>query len=589
MTTEHLDTASPPGIVFNSRELQTALHDSLGARHVRLGHLLVQEKVITPDQLAEAIEIQQRNPQQKLGSILAQMGAATPGQLQLAVARSLGAVIARLDGFDFEPRSLACISAKLARIYHVVPLMLHDDNLVVAMDNLLDTEAINALQFISKRSIEPVFAARDDISRAINNCYDTQEQERELDQLQLSDSYHEDDQAMWKEAERLANETPIVKLVNSIILDAVHQRASDIHIRPGRQSVALLYRIDGTLIDKREIQKGLLPAIVSRIKILSWLNIAERRLPQDGRSRVQDGANIVDLRVSVIPCQFGESVVIRILDKAEGLRALGEIGFTAHDEALFTELINKTYGILLVTGPTGSGKSTTLYAALRELAKLDLNIVTVEDPVEYEFEGLRQMHILPAIKFGFPQALRHILRHDPDVIMIGEIRDVETCKVAVESALTGHLVLSTLHTNDAPGAITRLMEMGVEPYLLKSAIIGVLAQRLVRKNCVHCMEVEAVDPLVRQRLGVSDSETFYRGRGCEHCNHTGFHGRLAVYELLMVDEALRTRFVPGISSADLRAIAIQGGMVPLASNGIGQARLRNTSLSEVYRVCAQLL
>jgi len=589
MTTEHLDTASHPGMVFSSRELQTALHDVSGARHVRLGHLLVEERVITPDQLAQAIDIQQNNPQQKLGSVLTQMGAATADSIQLAVARSLGAVIVRLDGFDFDAKALACVSAELARTYHVVPLAFHDEHLVVAMDNLLDTEAISALQFISQRSIEPVFAARDDISRAINKYYDTQEQERELDQLQLSDFYHEDDQAMWKEAERLANETPIVKLVNSIILDAVHQRASDIHIRPGRHNVALLYRIDGTLIDKRELQKGLLPAIVSRIKILSRLNIAEHRLPQDGRSRVQDGANIVDLRVSVIPCQFGESVVIRILDKAEGLRALKEIGFTDHDEALFTELINRTYGILLVTGPTGSGKSTTLYAALRELTRRDLNIVTVEDPVEYEFEGLRQMHILPAIKFGFPQALRHILRHDPDVIMIGEIRDEETCKVAVESALTGHLVLSTLHTNDAPGAITRLMEMGVEPYLLKSAIIGVLAQRLVRKNCVHCMEVEAVDPVIRERLGVSASETFYRGRGCEHCNHTGFRGRLAVYELLTVDEALRTRFMPGISSADLRAIAIKGGMVPLAANGIEQARLRNTSLSEVYRVCAQLL
>jgi type IV pilus assembly protein PilB len=576
-------------MIFSSQELQAALRDLSDARHVRLGHLMVQEQVITQDQLAKAVELQKQHPQKKLGSILTEMGAASADSVQLAVARSLGAVIVRLDAFDFAPKALACVSAELARTYHVIPLMLHDEHIVVAMENLLDTEAISALQFISQRGIEPVFASKGDITRAINKYYDTQEQERELDQLQLSDFYHEDDQAMWKEAERLANETPIVKLVNNIILDAVHQRASDIHIRPGHKNVTLLYRIDGTLIDKRELQKGLLPAIVSRIKILSRLNIAEHRLPQDGRSRVQDGANIVDLRVSVIPCQFGESVVIRILDKAEGLRSLKEIGFTAHDEAAFTELINKTYGILLVTGPTGSGKSTTLYAALRELTKLDLNIVTVEDPVEYEFEGLRQMHILPAIKFGFPQALRHILRHDPDVIMIGEIRDEETCKVAVESALTGHLVLSTLHTNDAPGAITRLMEMGVEPYLLKSAIIGVLAQRLVRKNCVHCMEVETVDPLVRQRLRVSDSETFYKGRGCEHCNHTGFHGRLAVYELLTVDEALREQFIPGISSADLRAIAIEGGMVPLASNGITQARQRNTSLAEVYRVCAQLL
>jgi type IV pilus assembly protein PilB len=589
MTANHSDTETQPGMIFSAQELQAALRDLSGARHVRLGRLMVQEQVITQEHLAKALELQKLHPQQKLGSILTEMGAASADSVQLAVARSLGAVIVRLDSFDFDPKALACVSAELARTYHVIPLMLHDEHIVVAMENLLDTEAISALQFISQRSIEPVFASRGDITRAINKYYDSQEQERELDQLQLSDFYHEDDQAMWKEAERLANETPIVKLVNNIILDAVHQRASDIHIRPGRGSVKLLYRIDGTLIDKRELQKGLLPAIVSRIKILSRLNIAEHRLPQDGRSRVQDGSNIVDLRVSVIPCQFGESVVIRLLNKAEGLRSLKEIGFSTHDEALFTDLIGKSYGILLVTGPTGSGKSTTLYAALRELAQRDLNIVTVEDPVEYEFEGLRQMHILPAIKFGFPQALRHILRHDPDVIMIGEIRDEETCKMAVESALTGHLVLSTLHTNDAPGAITRLMEMGVEPYLLKSAIVGVLAQRLVRKNCTHCLEEEVVEPVIRERLGVSATETFYRGRGCEHCNHTGFHGRVAVYELLAVDEALREQFIPGISSADLRAIAVQGGMVPLANNGIAQARQRNTSLAEVYRVCAQLL
>jgi type IV pilus assembly protein PilB len=295
------------------------------------------------------------------------------------------------------------------------------------------------------------------------------------------------------------------------------------------------------------------------------------------------------MRISTIPCQFGESIVIRLLNKGEGLRSVKDIGFSPRDEQLFTHLINKSYGILLVTGPTGSGKTTTLYAAMREVARHNLNIVTVEDPVEYEFEGMRQIHILPQINFGFPQALRHILRHDPDVIMIGEIRDEETARIAVESALTGHLVLSTLHTNDAPGAITRLVEMGVEPYLLKSAVIGVIAQRLVRRNCAYCMAEEEIDPFIRTSLNVPKDEVFYKGRGCERCNNTGFFGRLAAYELLVVNENIRSHIMPGFAGSELRRLAVAEGMATLTDNAIQLARQRDTSLSEVYRVCLEVL
>jgi len=501
------------GLAQNTAELESILKAQQQFRHTTLGTLLVEEKIITQQQLDKALDYQRRHQDKKLGAILADMGAATSLQIYLAVARSLGAPVVCLNGFDFDHRALALITPELAREHHVIPLMFHEDRLVLAMENLLDTSAIHAISFVTQRAIEPVFAPSEEINAAINKYFEAQEQELELDRLELSDYYYEDDQEIWKEAERLANETPIVKLVDNIILGAIHQRASDIHVRPGSKKVDLLYRVDGTLIKKRELQKGLLPAIVSRIKIISRLNIAEHRLPQDGRSRMLDGKNIVDMRVSTIPCQFGESIVIRLLNKGEGLRSVKDIGFSPRDEQLFTHLINKSYGILLVTGPTGSGKTTTLYAAMREVARHNLNIVTVEDPVEYEFEGMRQIHILPQINFGFPQALRHILRHDPDVIMIGEIRDEETAKIAVESALTGHLVLSTLHTNDAPGAITRLVEMGVEPYLLKSAVIGVIAQRLVRRNCTHCMAEEEVDPFIRASLNVPKDEIFYKGQG----------------------------------------------------------------------------
>jgi len=577
------------GIVLNAAALEATLQGRQKFLHTSLGSLLVQEKIITQFQLDEALDYQHKYPEKKLGVILAEMGVATTLQIYLAVARSLGAPIVCLNGFDFDHKALALITPDLARNHHVVPLMFHGDHLVLAMENLLDTAAIHAISFVTQRAIDPVFAPREEINSAINKYYDIEEQEFEIDRLELSDFYFEDDQEVWKEAERLANETPIVRLVDNIILGAIHQRASDIHIRPGSKKVDLLYRVDGTLIKKREIQKGLLPAIVSRIKIISRLNIAEHRLPQDGRSRMMDGKNIVDMRISVIPCQFGESIVIRLLNKGEGLRSVKDIGFSERDEQLFTHLINKSFGIILVTGPTGSGKTTTLYAALREVARHNLNIVTVEDPVEYEFEGMRQIHILPQINFGFPQALRHILRHDPDVIMIGEIRDQETAKIAVESALTGHLVLSTLHTNDAPGSITRLVEMGVEPYLLKSAVIGVIAQRLVRRNCVACMAEEDIDPFIRASLGIGEHEVFHKGRGCEHCNNTGYLGRLAAYELLALNENMRNHITSGVAGSDLRKLAIQEGMVTLTANAIELARQRKTSLSEVYRVCLEVL
>ncbi len=383
----------------------------------------------------------------------------------------------------------------------------------------------------------------------------------------------------------MAKQAPLVQLINSIILDAINQRASDIHIRPNETTFELLYRIDGSLLSIRQFKSSLLPAVVSRIKILSSLNIAEHRLAQDGRIRIKDKSQAVDLRVSIIPVQYGESIVIRILNKKEGLRSINEIGFKPNDKEKFVDLIKRSYGIILVTGPTGSGKSTTLYAALQEVEKDRVNVITVEDPIEYELFNARQIQINPAINFGFPQALRHILRHDPDVIMIGEMRDVETCKIAVESALTGHLVFSTLHTNDASSALVRLIEIGIAPYLIRSAVIGVLAQRLVRKNCPDCLEEEKVSALMRKNLALDKNEKFYRGTGCKSCRQTGFKGRLAIYELLIMDEEIRTTINAGVASDDYRKLALKNGMVSLPVNGVEQARTKQVSVAEVYRAC----
>jgi type IV pilus assembly protein PilB len=348
--------------------------------------------------------------------------------------------------------------------------------------------------------------------------------------------------------------------------------------------VNLFFRIHGTLTKIGTLSKKLLPAVVSRVKILCRLDIAERRLPQDGRTRVQHAGAVVDLRISIIPTVYGESVVIRILDTRVGLRSLDEIGFNDADRATFKGMLSRNNGLILVTGPTGSGKSTTLYAALKEVRRQNVNIITVEDPVEYHVDGIEQIQANTTPGYDFARALRHILRHDPDVIMIGEIRDEETGKIAIESALTGHLVLTTLHTNDAASTVTRLMEMGVQPYLLSATLLGVLAQRLARRNCPHCMAEEQVEATVRNALGVGSDEVFYRGTGCETCSHTGFGGRIAVYELLRATDVLRHLIVPGAMAADMHQQAVLDGMVPLTGQALQLARQRVISLDEVYRV-----
>ena len=501
---------------------------------------------------------------------------------QRALADRLSLPFIRLHDYPVDESVLGLIPAEYARQHDVIPLRVNKTHLLVALASPMDMELYQTLNFITGFNIDITVATKSEIQVAVRKYYGSQDDELALESL--NGDAESDTGDLQEELMRLSSEKPIVRLVANLIVDAIERRASDIHIKPRDKNVELIYRMDGVLTSIRFFSKTLLPAVVSRIKIIGGMNIAERRLPQDGRCCIKHKSNAVDLRISIMPTVEGESVVIRLLNSQVGLKSVSELGFSAHDQDIFLNLLNKNNGIFLVTGPTGSGKSTTLYAALAEVQKQNVNILTVEDPVEYHMDGIQQIQINHTTGYTFARALRNILRHDPDVILVGEIRDQETCKIAVESALTGHLVLSTLHTNDAAGAVTRLLEMGIESYLLTGSLLGVLAQRLVRRNCPHCLAPEPVDPLVRRALQISDDELFHRGTGCEHCNQTGVSGRMAVYELLEINEKIRKYITPTVTALEIHDRAVEAGMVSLTENALQRARAKEISLAEVYRV-----
>lgn len=501
---------------------------------------------------------------------------------QRALAERLSLPFIRLQDYQFDETILTLIPADYARNHDVIPLRINKTHLSVAVATPMDMELFQTLNFVTGFHIDMMVATKQEIQWAVRKFYGARDDELALESLNGNGVAPTPD--LQEELMRLSSEKPIVRLVANLIADAIERRASDIHIKPRDKNIELIYRLDGVLTNIRFFSKTLLPAVVSRIKILGGMNIAERRLPQDGRCCVKHRNNPVDLRISIMPTVEGESVVVRLLNAQVGLKSLSELGFSSHDEALFVELVSKNNGIFLVTGPTGSGKSTTLYAALAEVQKQNVNILTVEDPVEYHMDGIQQIQINHTTGYSFARALRNILRHDPDVILVGEIRDEETGKIAVESALTGHLVLSTLHTNNAAGAVTRLLEMGIEPYLLTASLLGVLAQRLVRRNCPYCLKPEPVDAMIRKALRVSETDPFYHSTGCEHCNHTGVAGRIAVYELLAITELLRKHIHADTSTSEIHQLALREGMVALTDNAMERARAREISLAEVYRV-----
>lgn len=472
------------------------------------------------------------------------------------------------------------LPSPISRRLNALPLVSSGGRLAVLLN---DPEGARPIEFAISRRVVPILARLSLVRLGLSRQFDRSEDEAMVRRLGL-DLRRASGEVQADEAERLSTEQPVVKVVADMIDAAIQRRASDIHIRPGQETCELLYRIDGDLVSVRRFLRILLPAIVSRIKVIGGMNLAEHRVPQDGRASAKSGTMNVDLRISVIPTIHGEAVVIRILNTAFGLRSVAEIGFATRDEERFRDCLQRGQGMVLVTGPTGSGKSTTLYAAVLECRKQNVNIITVEDPVEAKIDDVLQVQINRAAGLTFSRTLRNILRHDPDVVMIGEIRDQETAEIAVESALTGHLVFSTLHTNSAATTITRLLDLGVLPFLLKSTLLAVLAQRLGRRNCKHCKVPEPVDGHVRETLGVGRDEVFYVGHGCPRCEGRGVKGRIGIYELLQVTPEIARLIVPGADANAIHALAIQQGMTSITSNAVTLARAGVISLHEAFSV-----
>ncbi|HUW19189.1 MAG TPA: type II secretion system ATPase GspE [Sedimentisphaerales bacterium] len=478
-----------------------------------------------------------------------------------------------------------------------IPITLGNGGVAIALADPLNLGAYDAISSVLGRPCDRVVCPASEIEQAISRCYyqgggtESNEQDPDVQELpgERDDVYGASVQTRAEDLLNIANQAPVIKLANKIFFQAVQSRASDIHIEPYENEARIRLRVDGVLHDVFTLPKQQIAALVSRLKIMANLNIAERRLPQDGQSRIKIGRNLVDIRVSVIPTLGGERVMLRLLDKGSGKPGLNEIGFGPDVLDRFRSLIRIPHGIILLTGPTGSGKTTTLYAAINELNCEQRNILTVEDPIEYQLFGVGQMQVRPKINLTFANCLRHILRQDPDVIMIGEIRDVETAQISVQASLTGHLVLSTLHTNDSASAVTRLTDMGIEPYLISSSVIAVMAQRLLRVICPNCKtpckpEAEIASMWSgNEKVSIQDTQ-LYKGTGCEKCLETGYLGRTGIFELLVVDDEIKELIIKRSSAHIIKEVAIEKGMSTLRDDGLRKALAAETTLEEVCRV-----
>lgn len=567
--------------------------EDLAFRPRRLGEILLAKYRITPEQLESALE-EQKKTGEKLGEILQKMGLVESKEVYGALAEQLGVPYVDLDSYVIDPRVVTLLPEKFCRQYQLVPIGEEKNTLILAMANPVDVVAIDRVRLMTKKEVKPVMASPQDIEKVLNAYYGIGESVEELireaetrEGLVLPE---EEEELKIDQLKALGEEAPIIRVVNMLILQAIRSGASDIHIEPQEDQVRIRFRIDGILHDITSTSIQVHPALVSRIKILSRMNIAERRLPQDGRFQVTVDNRTVDFRVSSLPTIFGEKIVMRILDKSTLLLDLDRLGFEEEDLEKFYRLIQHPYGMILLTGPTGSGKTTTLYSALNFINKPDLNIITIEDPVEYRLPGINQVQVRPKIGLTFASALRAIMRQDPDVIMVGEIRDYETAEIAIHAALTGHLVFSTLHTNTAAGALVRLQEMEIPSYLIASALVGVVAQRLVRKICERCkVAFEVRGPIARELTGgKEDHLVLFRGKGCPECNKTGYRGRIAVSEVLVMDDDLRALVLRNATEREITEKACEKGMRTLRENAIRKVLRGVTTLEEMYRVTARV-
>ncbi len=550
----------------------------------QLGQILIELGYITSEQLEQALEEHRQTPK-SLGRVLIDLGMIKEGDLVRALAEQVGLEFVDLADYPIDPTATTLLPDALARRYRAIPIGERDGKLLVAMSDPANVYALDDIRTITNRDVQPLVATAADVEHAIQK-YAGMDGQVEALATAAADQIEGDEEHL----EAALEEAPIVKLVNAIMTQAVGDRASDVHIEPSERNVRIRFRVDGVLHEPmppapKNIQGGL----ISRLKVMAELNIAEKRVPQDGRISMKVGGKALDLRVATLPTVYGEKVVIRVLDKSNALLALEDLGFLEDAYRRFSVSFKKPYGAILVTGPTGSGKSTTMYSTLNILNEESKNIITVEDPVEYRLNGVNQIQVNPKAGLTFASALRSILRADPDIILIGEVRDKDTATIAIEAALTGHLVLTSLHTNDASSAITRLTEMDVETFLVASAIDAIVAQRLARKLCERCRLAYQPDEAELFAAGYPEwlwpeITELYRANGCPACSNTGYRGRIGLYEVMQMTEEIERMTVERASSDSIKAVAIQQGMMPLRDDGLEKTRMGITSIEEVARV-----
>ncbi|WP_025641215.1 GspE/PulE family protein [Schnuerera ultunensis] len=548
----------------------------------KLGELLLYSGKITKEQLNKALKEQEKS-NEKIGEILVNKGYVSKNDIIEVLEFQLGIPHVDLNKYIIKPEVVLQIPENIARRYDLIAIELKGNLLIVAMADPLNIFAIDDIKLYTNYEIQPVISDKDSIRSNMDKYYRKETAEKVLEEF--AKSYEHKDINNLEDEELIEVSTaPVVKLINSIIEQAVDMRASDIHIEPWDEEIRIRFRIDGDLQDIMRLSINSLSALVTRIKIIGKMDIAEKRIPQDGRVETKVNNKEIDMRISSIPTVYGEKIVLRLLDRSNFMFTKSELGFKDENLRLFNKILEQPYGMVLVTGPTGSGKTTTLYAVLKELNKVEKNIITIEDPVEYKLEGINQVQINPRAGLTFANGLRSILRQDPDIIMVGEIRDSETAKIAIRAAITGHLVLSTLHTNDSPSSIVRLIDMGVEPYFVSSAVIGVVSQRLIKGLCPNCKVPYEANFSEKSLLGIDKDEsiTLYRSRGCNRCNN-GFIGRRAVHEVMVVNEDIRKLINEEASIDILRTSAKNSGMTTLLNNSLELALYGISTLEECLK------
>jgi len=560
-----------------------------------LGRILIKMGVLNRDKVHECLKIQSQRQGVQIGQIFLELGLVDEVQLQMALAAQRGMEYVSLDGVDIPPDVVEKVPAQMAKTYHIVPIEYNreQNELTVALDSPDNFRATDDLSTLMGFKVTAKITDRDVLESALTKYYETQDENitELIDEIQgdsfLAEFEGRNQSIDLDELKELSESNPVKKLLNLVLLQAIRDKASDIHFEPFENEYKMRYRIDGVLYEMVPPPKYIAAALSSRIKVMANLDIAERRLPQDGRISLTVENNPIDLRVSVLPTMFGESVVLRVLDRSQAMFDLAALGLRPDDHETLRQLIHKPNGIIIVTGPTGCGKTTTLYSALDELNDIGTKIITTEDPIEYDIDGIIQVQMKPAIGLKFARCLRHILRQDPDIILVGEIRDLETAEISAQASLTGHIVFTTLHTTDAPSSIARLLDLGVEPFLLTATIEGIVSQRLVRKICENCKT--AFEPseaqLMELQLTPDDikGKKFYYGRGCSKCNGTGYRGRIGVFEIMVFNDEIRDLIMNQASTAVLRAAGQKAGMRMLRDNGLEAIYDGVTTIDEVVK------